>query len=75
VRNDSWTFESVRATKGVSNSGRYGYELELHTDGIIQGTCDFDVVFQILTRTLVGWATASCSFDAERGDGVGGWRL
>ncbi|KAJ3414201.1 hypothetical protein HDV05_006906 [Chytridiales sp. JEL 0842] len=55
VRNDSWTFESVRATIGVTKSGKYGFEVQLHTDGIIQ----------------LGWATNSCSFDAERGDGVG----
>ncbi|KAJ3344327.1 hypothetical protein HDU93_000117 [Gonapodya sp. JEL0774] len=55
VRNESWTFESIRATHGVSGSGRFAFEVELRTDGIIQ----------------IGWATKDCRYDPEAGNGVG----
>lgn len=55
VRNDSWTFESVRGTVSISGSGKYGYEVLLSTDGIMQ----------------VGWATSGISFDPEGGEGIG----
>ncbi|TPX68227.1 hypothetical protein SpCBS45565_g03219 [Spizellomyces sp. 'palustris'] len=55
IRNESWTFESVRSEFGVIGSGRYAYEVELHTDGIVQ----------------IGWASSLCTFDPEAGTGVG----
>ncbi|KAJ3239705.1 hypothetical protein HDU78_002704 [Chytriomyces hyalinus] len=55
VRNDSWTFESVRSNVGVKGTGKFAYEILIHTDGIIQ----------------IGWATAQCTFDPEGGEGVG----
>ncbi|KAJ3123503.1 hypothetical protein HK100_011586, partial [Physocladia obscura] len=55
IRNDSWTFESVRANTFVRGSGKYVYEVVLNTDGIIQ----------------LGWASKSCEFDPEGGEGVG----
>lgn len=55
IRNDGWGFESVRANTGFIYAGKYGYEVELKTDGIIQ----------------IGWATKSCRFDPEAGTGVG----
>ncbi|KAJ3377829.1 hypothetical protein HDU84_008176, partial [Entophlyctis sp. JEL0112] len=55
IRNDSWTFESARTNASVSKKGKFAYEIVLRTDGIIQ----------------VGWATASCTFDPEGGEGVG----
>ncbi|KAJ3184805.1 hypothetical protein HDU85_001484 [Gaertneriomyces sp. JEL0708] len=46
IRNDSWTFESIKANVGVRH-GRYAYEVELFNDGIVQigwakGWCVFD---------------------------------
>ncbi|KAJ3085450.1 hypothetical protein HK102_014157 [Quaeritorhiza haematococci] len=55
MRNDSWTFESIRGNIGIRDKGRYAYEVVLHTDGIIQ----------------IGWATKECTFDPEAGTGVG----
>ncbi|KAI9328201.1 hypothetical protein DFJ73DRAFT_862136 [Zopfochytrium polystomum] len=55
VRNESWTFESMRANYGVQGSGKYAYEVLLSTDGILQ----------------VGWTTLSIVFDPEGGEGVG----
>ncbi|KAI9142538.1 hypothetical protein BKA69DRAFT_258308 [Paraphysoderma sedebokerense] len=55
VRNDKWTFESVRATHGVRSSGKYMYEVVLSTDGLIQ----------------IGWANTRFMFDPEGGNGVG----
>ncbi|KNC95963.1 uncharacterized protein SPPG_08568 [Spizellomyces punctatus DAOM BR117] len=55
IRNESWTFESVRSEFGVIGSGRCAYEVELHTDGIVQ----------------IGWASSLCTFDPEAGTGVG----
>ncbi|XP_035674331.1 uncharacterized protein LOC118414406 [Branchiostoma floridae] len=61
ARNDSWTFESIRATQPVNRpwesaqpSGWY-YEIELKSCGIIQ----------------IGWATRDCEFGPEKGIGVG----
>ncbi|XP_066278423.1 uncharacterized protein [Branchiostoma lanceolatum] len=61
ARNDSWTFESIRATQPVNRpwentqpSGWY-YEIELKSCGIIQ----------------IGWATKDCEFGPEKGIGVG----
>eukprot|EP00058_Branchiostoma_floridae_P023406 XP_002608896.1 hypothetical protein BRAFLDRAFT_85546 [Branchiostoma floridae] len=57
ARNDSWTFESIRATQPVNRpwesaqpSGWY-YEIELKSCGIIQ----------------IGWATRDCEFGPEKG--------
>ncbi|KAJ3191602.1 hypothetical protein HK101_007565 [Irineochytrium annulatum] len=36
VRNDSWTFESIRANWAVTGTGRFAFEIELTTAGIIQ---------------------------------------
>ncbi|KXS20408.1 ARM repeat-containing protein [Gonapodya prolifera JEL478] len=55
IRNESWTFESIRATHGVSHSGQFAFEVELRTDGIIQ----------------IGWATRNCRYDPEAGNGIG----
>ena len=56
MRNDSWTFESIRATHSVSGCGKYAYEVKIETTGIIQ----------------IGWATEESIFDPEAGTGVGG---
>lgn len=53
--NDSWSFESIRANAGASESGKYIYEAVIWTGGIIQ----------------IGWATQSCRLDPEAGSGVG----
>ncbi|KAJ3094404.1 hypothetical protein HDU97_008117 [Phlyctochytrium planicorne] len=55
VRNDSWTFESIRANYSVSRAGKYSFEVKLMSNEIIQ----------------VGWASADCRFDPEGGEGVG----
>lgn len=61
VRNDSWTFETLRATHGtpvISDDLAdrcFAYELEPCTDGLIQ----------------VGWASQDARFDPEGGMGVG----
>ncbi|KAK9760994.1 hypothetical protein K7432_014465 [Basidiobolus ranarum] len=55
VRNELWTFGSVRATRGVQGNGRYAYEVKLNTDGLVQ----------------LGWASKLCRFDPEGGSGVG----
>ncbi len=54
-RNESWTFESIRGTKGVSQTGKYAFSVIIESVGVIQ----------------VGWATKSCNFDPESGQGVG----
>ncbi|KAL7326104.1 hypothetical protein PS15p_208492 [Mucor circinelloides] len=63
VRNDSWTFETVRAThyvpavldntEGVPH--KYAFEVVLESSGLMQ----------------VGWVTDHFEFDAEGGQGVG----
>ncbi|KAI9262012.1 hypothetical protein BY458DRAFT_534609 [Sporodiniella umbellata] len=61
VRNDSWTFETVRATHGVSSLKKdskgqcYAYEVRLESGGLMQ----------------VGWVTDHFEFDPEGGKGVG----
>ncbi|KAK9709852.1 hypothetical protein K7432_008764 [Basidiobolus ranarum] len=55
VRNELWTFGSVRAARGVQGNGRYAYEVRLNTDGLVQ----------------LGWASKLCRFDPEGGSGVG----
>lgn len=63
VRNDSWTFETVRATHcvpalvddGGDKSHKYAFEVILGTDGLMQ----------------IGWVTEQFQFDAEGGKGVG----
>ncbi|KAJ3385285.1 hypothetical protein HDU92_003123 [Lobulomyces angularis] len=57
IRNESWTFESIRSNLFLPASvgGKYGYEVVLKSDGIIQ----------------IGWATFDCNFDPEAGTGVG----
>ncbi|RUP50054.1 concanavalin A-like lectin/glucanase domain-containing protein, partial [Jimgerdemannia flammicorona] len=59
LRNDSWTFESIRATHGIPLSAptprKYAYEVLLRTEGLIQ----------------VGWTARDSLFDPEGGTGVG----
>ena len=65
ARNDSWTFETVRATHSTpvkgsnaweqSGSHKYIYEVVLATDGLMQ----------------VGWVTDDFEIDPEGGTGVG----
>eukprot|EP00054_Salpingoeca_dolichothecata_P030312 m.245314 g.245314 ORF g.245314 m.245314 type:complete len:418 (-) comp26635_c0_seq7:244-1497(-) len=55
ARNDMWTFESAQATHTVNSAGCYYFETRIMTPGIVQ----------------VGWATPQCSFQPERGLGVG----
>ncbi|KAM3582119.1 hypothetical protein VKS41_005548 [Umbelopsis sp. WA50703] len=61
VRNDSWTFETLRATHGTpviteaSTDKLFAFEVEPCTDGLIQ----------------VGWASQDAQFDPEGGMGVG----
>eukprot|EP00124_Ichthyophonus_hoferi_P004695 Ihof_evm1s551 gene=Ihof_evmTU1s551 len=62
LRNDNWTFESIRSTVYVGAigsdaavGGRVGYEVTIKTSGIIQ----------------LGWAAPQCRFEPERGVGVG----
>ncbi|KAI8329366.1 hypothetical protein EDC96DRAFT_529431 [Choanephora cucurbitarum] len=61
VRNNSWTFETVKATHCVpprmdkKGSHKYAYEIVLESDGLMQ----------------VGWATEQFEFDPEGGQGVG----
>ncbi|KAG1239821.1 hypothetical protein G6F68_018260 [Rhizopus microsporus] len=63
VRNDSWTFETVRATHAVPATShlergmprKYAYEVILHSGGLMQ----------------VGWVTDHFEFDPEGGKGVG----
>ncbi|KAI8821097.1 uncharacterized protein EV422DRAFT_567419 [Fimicolochytrium jonesii] len=53
--NDSWTFETAYSRTSVSGSGRYAYEVELRSDGILQ----------------IGWAERVAGWDPEVGVGVG----
>ncbi|KAJ1340202.1 hypothetical protein BSLG_005195 [Batrachochytrium salamandrivorans] len=55
VRNDDWTFQSLRMNMGVSMSGRYAFDFIVRTVGIIQ----------------IGWASDKCVFDPEAGTGIG----
>ncbi|KAI8091717.1 hypothetical protein BDF21DRAFT_410072 [Thamnidium elegans] len=69
VRNDTWTFESVRANRCVpsnfdrednedeeeSTSRKYAFEVKLESDGLMQ----------------IGWVNDLFEFDAEGGNGVG----
>lgn len=71
VRNDTWTFESVRATRCApaivdredsedeeeegNLTHKYAFEVKLETDGLMQ----------------VGWANEHFEFDPEGGKGVG----
>ncbi|KAI8647609.1 concanavalin A-like lectin/glucanase domain-containing protein [Parasitella parasitica] len=57
VRNDTFFFESVRATAGIASSagGKWYYEVHLLTDGIMQ----------------IGWATPKCLLSSQEGSGVG----
>ncbi|EGF77219.1 hypothetical protein BATDEDRAFT_27890 [Batrachochytrium dendrobatidis JAM81] len=55
IRNDDWTFQSLRMNTGVTGNGRYAYEFVIRTTGIIQ----------------IGWACDKCVFDPEAGTGVG----
>ncbi|CAG8496149.1 10015_t:CDS:10 [Paraglomus brasilianum] len=54
-RNDSWTFETIRANRGVTKRGRYAYEVRLRTGGLVQ----------------IGWTTRQAQFEPEIGTGVG----
>ncbi|GAA5800753.1 hypothetical protein HPULCUR_006189 [Helicostylum pulchrum] len=69
VRNDTWTFESVRANRCVpanfdkednedeeeTTSHKYAFEVKLESDGLMQ----------------IGWVNDQFEFDAEGGNGVG----
>ncbi|KAJ3218492.1 hypothetical protein HDU67_005294 [Dinochytrium kinnereticum] len=55
IRNDSWTFESVRAIRSASLHGKYCFEVELRSSSIVQ----------------VGWVNSDWKFDPEGGEGVG----
>eukprot|EP00051_Salpingoeca_urceolata_P020302 m.303270 g.303270 ORF g.303270 m.303270 type:complete len:307 (+) comp19591_c0_seq5:3706-4626(+) len=55
VRNDSWTFESVRANHPVPPRAVSFFEVQIKTAGIIQ----------------IGWANRKCRFGPQRGLGVG----
>ncbi|KAI9302216.1 hypothetical protein BJ944DRAFT_290330 [Cunninghamella echinulata] len=61
VRNDTWTFETIRSTFAVqkqnnnNNDNKFCYEIILKTDGLIQ----------------IGWMNALTQIDAEAGSGVG----
>jgi hypothetical protein len=69
VRNDTWTFETVRATRCVpaiidkdndngdeeNTSHKYAFEVKLESDGLMQ----------------VGWANEDFEYDPEGGNGVG----
>lgn len=56
VRNDTFFFESVRATTGISSrTGKWYYEVILLTDGIIQ----------------IGWGTKKCLLSSQDGSGIG----
>ncbi|KAF1797965.1 concanavalin A-like lectin/glucanase domain-containing protein [Mucor lusitanicus] len=57
VRNDTFFFESVRATTGVPThtGGRWYYEVLLLTDGIMQ----------------IGWGTKKCLLSSQDGSGIG----
>ncbi|KAJ3291789.1 hypothetical protein HK104_005803 [Borealophlyctis nickersoniae] len=53
IRNDSWTFESIRCTHPAQRGTKCAYEVTLRSEGIIQ----------------IGWASKSCVFDPEAGTG------
>ncbi|KAI8083959.1 uncharacterized protein B0P05DRAFT_535605 [Gilbertella persicaria] len=61
VRNESWTFETIRATHGIppvvetNETHKYAYEVVLESSGLMQ----------------VGWVTEHFEFDPEGGQGVG----
>lgn len=60
VRNDTWTFETIRSSFGVqkinnNNDNKFCYEIILKTDGLIQ----------------IGWMNSLTEIDAEAGSGVG----
>lgn len=57
VRNDTFFFESVRATTGIptDTGGKWYYEVILFTDGIIQ----------------IGWGTKQCLLSSQDGSGIG----
>ncbi|KAK4517931.1 uncharacterized protein ATC70_001280 [Mucor velutinosus] len=57
VRNDTFFFESVRATTGIptNTGGKWYYEVFLFTDGIMQ----------------IGWGTKQCLLSPQDGSGIG----
>ncbi|KAL9553597.1 hypothetical protein MBANPS3_003231 [Mucor bainieri] len=57
VRNDTFFFESVRATTGIPAhaGGKWYYEVILFTEGIMQ----------------IGWGTKQCLLSSQDGSGVG----
>ncbi|CAO0796302.1 unnamed protein product [Mucor circinelloides] len=57
VRNDTFFFESVRATTGIptKKGGKWYYEVVLLTDGIMQ----------------IGWGTKKCLLSSQDGSGIG----
>lgn len=56
IFNSSWTFESIRASHGITESGKFAYEFQIGSGGIMQ----------------IGFSTADCKFDPYLGQGVGG---
>jgi hypothetical protein len=56
VYNPSWTFESCRASHGITLSGKFAFEFLVGSGAIMQ----------------IGWATSDCCFDPYLGQGVGG---
>lgn len=63
VRNDSWTFETVKAT-------HYVPAVLDHTEGVAHKYA-FEVVVESAGLMQVGWITDHFEFDAEGGQGVG----
>jgi hypothetical protein len=55
ISNRSWNFETVIASHGVTGTGKYAYEFQLGTTGIIQ----------------LGWCCDESSFNERGGYGVG----
>ncbi|GAN01636.1 hypothetical protein MAM1_0010c01070 [Mucor ambiguus] len=57
VRNDTFFFESVRATTGIPTNvgGKWYYEVILFTNGIMQ----------------IGWGTKQCLLSSQDGSGIG----
>jgi hypothetical protein len=55
IWNSSWTFASCRASIGVNRKGRFAFEFELMSSGIVQ----------------IGWSSDQCKLDPFMGQGVG----
>ncbi|KAI9090025.1 hypothetical protein DFS34DRAFT_380747 [Phlyctochytrium arcticum] len=55
LRNESWTFETAKLRRGGVRGGKWAYEVELATDGVVQ----------------IGWVSDAWKVDPEAGAGVG----